>query len=107
MTLRGHTEGSVDSCLVNAEREVFSMCYPVHSEDFSNKEMQLYCSRFNLNCLFGSTFVKQTVFFDISNISFRKKKKFLVNDPLGGFTSIILFAFQICSVVILYELLRS
>ena len=52
--------------------------------------------------------MKQTAFFDISNISFQgEKKKFLINYPLGSFTSIILFAFQICSVVILYKLLRS
>lgn len=29
----------------------FSVCFPVHSEDFSDKETQVYCSWFSPSCL--------------------------------------------------------
>lgn len=49
----------------------------LNSEDFPDKEIQLSCPRFNLNHSFGLTFMKQTVFFGISDISFRGKKSSL------------------------------
>lgn len=50
--------------------------------------------------LFGSAFMKQIALFDMSNVSFRKKK-IPYKLSTWGFTSIILFAFQISSAVIL------
>lgn len=69
------------------------------SEDSSKKENSALCVPIQPE-LFGSAFMKQIAVFDMSNISFRKKK-IPYKLSTWGFTSIILFAFQISSVVIL------
>lgn len=68
------------------------------SEDSFKKENSALCVPIQPE-LFGSAFMKQIAVFDMSNISFRRKK--IPYKLMEGFTSIILFAFQISSVVIL------
>lgn len=72
-------------------QSLFSMCYPVCSEDSSKKENSALPVPIQPG-LFGSAFMKQIAVFDMSNISFRKKK-IPYKLSTWGFTSIILFAF--------------